>query len=84
MGEKQLSEEISRMSFEEALEALDNIVRQLETGKVKLDDAINFYDRGMLLRQHCEKKLSAARLKMDQITVSLEGEAVGVTPVAME
>lgn len=43
------------MSFEEALNALEEIVRQLEAGKVRLDEAIDFYERGMLLRRHCEK-----------------------------
>lgn len=84
MGEKQISETIEKMSFEEALNALEEIVRQLETGKVKLDEAIDFYERGMLLRRHCENKLSAARSKIDQITASLNGEAVGFTPVSME
>lgn len=55
MGEKQIAETIEKMSFEEALNALEEIVRQLETGKVKLDEAIDFYERGMLLRRHCEK-----------------------------
>ena len=84
MGEKQIAETIEKMSFEEALNALEEIVRQLEAGKVRLDAAIDFYERGMLLRRHCEKKLSAARSKIDQITASLNGEAVGFTPAAME
>ncbi len=84
MDEKQIAETIEKMSFEEALNALEEIVRQLETGKVKLDEAIDFYERGMLLRRHCEKKLSVARSKIDQITASLNGEAVGYTPVAKE
>ena len=84
MDEKQIAETIEKMSFEEALNALEEIVRQLETGKVKLDEAIDFYERGMLLRRHCEKKLLVARSKIDQITASLNGEAVGYTPVAKE
>ncbi len=84
MDEKQTAQTIEQMSFEEALNALEEIVRQLENGKVKLDEAVDFYERGMLLRRHCEKKLSAARSKIDQITASLNGEAVGYTPVTME
>lgn len=84
MGEKETADAIEQMSFEEALAALEDIVRQLEAGRVKLDDAIGFYERGMLLRRHCEKKLSAARSKIDKITASLNGEAVGMTPVSME
>ena len=43
MGEKQTAETIEKMSFEEALNALEEIVRQLEAGKVRLDEAIDFY-----------------------------------------
>ena len=81
---EQTAEAIEKMSFEETLNPLEDIVRRLETGKVKLDEAIDFYERGMLLRRHCEKKLSDARSKIDQITASLNGEAVGFTPAAME
>ncbi len=84
MSDEKIAEAIEKMSFEEALTALDDIVRRLETGKVKLDEAIEIYEKGQLLRKHCERKLSAARSKIDQITASLNGEAVGLTPVSME
>lgn len=84
MSDEKIAEAIEKMSFEEALTALDEIVRRLETGKVKLDEAIEIYEKGQLLRKHCECKLSAARSKIDQITASLNGEAVGLTPVSME
>ena len=84
MDEKFSPAAIEKMSFEEVLSALEDIVRQLETGKTGLDEAIVFYERGMLLRRHCEAKLSAARSKIDQVTASLNGEAVGLTPVSME
>ncbi len=84
MSDEKIAEAIEKMSFEEALTALDEIVRRLETGKVKLDEAIEIYEKGQLLRKHCERKLSAARSKIDQITASLNGEAVGLTPVSME
>lgn len=84
MGQEQIAQSIEKMSYEEALTALEEIVRQMEAGKVKLDEAIDFYERGMLLRRHCEQKLSAARLKIDQITTSLNAGAVGFTPADME
>lgn len=84
MTEKKINAEIEKMTFEEALTALEEIVRQLEAGKVKLDEAIDFYERGTLLRRHCEKKLSDARSKIEKITASLNGEAVGLTPVDTE
>ncbi|MBO4520843.1 MAG: exodeoxyribonuclease VII small subunit [Alphaproteobacteria bacterium] len=84
MAEEQIAQAIEKMSYEEALTALEEIVRQMEAGKVKLDEAIDFYERGMLLRRHCEKKLSDARSRIDQITTSLNAQAVGFTPVVME
>ena len=78
------AETVEKMSYEEALSALEEIVRQMESGKVKLDEAIDFYEQGMLLRRHCEQKLSAARSKIDQITASADGQAVGFTQTVME
>ena len=84
MDREQNEQTIEKMTYEEALAALEEIVRQMEAGKVKLDDAIDFYERGMLLRRHCEKKLSAARSKIDQITASADGQAAGFTSTGME
>ncbi len=61
------------MSFEDALGELERIVRQLEEGKAKLDDAIRFYERGTLLKRHCELKLREAQAKVDRIAISGDG-----------
>lgn len=61
------------MSFEDALAELERIVRQLEEGRVKLDDAISAYERGTLLKRHCEKKLRDAQAKIEKITVGSDG-----------
>ena len=52
--------DISAMSFEDALAALEAIVRGLETGQQKLEDAITAYERGAALKKHCEAKLAEA------------------------
>ena len=84
MNEQETAAAIEKMSFEEALSELETIVRQLEAGKVKLDEEVDFYAKGTLLRRHCEEKLAAARSRIDKITASPEGEAVGLTSVTME
>ncbi len=84
MNEQETATEIEKMSFEEALSELETIVRQLEAGKVKLDEAVDFYAKGTLLRRHCEEKLAAARSRIDKIAASPEGKAVGLTSVTME
>ena len=60
-------------SFEEALGELETIVHQLETGKIKLDEAIASYEKGAVLQKICLEKLQQAQLKVEQLSVSKEG-----------
>jgi exodeoxyribonuclease VII small subunit len=76
-----LHEDIVTLSFEAALAELEQLVKQLEDGKAKLDDAIGAYERGSLLRRHCESKLRDAQLKIEQITQTAEG-VIGSQPFA--
>ncbi len=66
-------DEIAAMSFEDALAELEQIVRRLEAGQVKLDEAIQCYERGAQLKRHCEQKLSEAQQRVDRIVVGPEG-----------
>lgn len=65
--------DLSKLSFEEALVQLESIVRELEGGKIKLDDAVEAYEKAMALKKFCEEKLKAAQLKIEKINVSPEG-----------
>jgi exodeoxyribonuclease VII small subunit len=67
MAESNLPPDITAMSFEEALAELEQIVKRLEEGKGKLDEAIDSYERGALLKQHCESKLGEAQGRVDKI-----------------
>jgi exodeoxyribonuclease VII small subunit len=69
----ELPSDIAAMSFEDALAELDRIVRQMEEGKGKLDDAILAYERGAALKKHCELKLEEARAKVDRIVLGPDG-----------
>ena len=53
--------------------------QQLERGQVKLDDAISAYERGTLLKRHCENKLQEAKMKVEKIVLAPNG-AVGSEP----
>lgn len=75
------NDDIKELSFEEALNQLENIVRELESGRIKLDDAVTAYERAVALKQLCENKLTAARLKIEKIEVNPEGE---ISAVAFE
>ena len=73
MAQKKLPSDIAKMSFEDALSELEQIVRRLEEGKSKLDDAIQSYERGAALKKHCETKLREAQAKIDKIVASADG-----------
>ncbi|ABE04847.1 exodeoxyribonuclease VII small subunit [Rickettsia sp. MEAM1 (Bemisia tabaci)] len=62
---KNLDENIS---FEEALSELEEIVKKIDNGQETLEAAVNSFERGILLKNHCEKKLKEARLKIEKIT----------------
>ncbi len=61
------------MTFEQALAALEDIVRQLESGRVELDQSVGAYERGVALKRHCEAKLQDARMKVERITLGPDG-----------
>ena len=83
MAETRTSEDIARLSFEDALEQLEAIVRTLEAGESGLDDAIGAYERGIALKTHCEAKLSEARARIEKI--SFRGsEPAGVEPADID
>lgn len=67
-------EDLQNLSFEEALAQLENIVRELESGRIKLDDAIAAYEKAVALKQLCENKLKAAQLKIEKIELGSDGE----------
>jgi exodeoxyribonuclease VII small subunit len=70
---------VSGMSFEDALAELEQIVRGLEGGQLKLEDAISCYERGAALRRHCEAKLMEAEARVAAIVERADG-SVTVRP----
>ncbi len=75
MTEQKIPTDIKAMKFEDALGELEKIVRSLEAGDTKLDDAISAYERGALLKAHCEAKLAEAKARVDKISLAAGGEA---------
>ena len=69
-----LPPDIAALSFEEALGELEKLVRQLEEGKAKLDDAIGAYERGSHLKRHCEGKLREAQSRIELIATAADGK----------
>lgn len=73
MAEAKIPADIAALSFEDALAELEKIVKQLEGGQGKLDDAIRSYERGAFLKRHCEAKLREAQAKVEKIVLAADG-----------
>ncbi len=56
-----------KKNFESCLQELENIVKELESGNVDLEDAINKYTEAMKLAKYCSEKLSQATEKVNKI-----------------
>ena len=72
--------DITALSFEEALRALEDVVRKLESGEVPLDDSISLYERGEALRKHCQARLDAAQARIEKIVTGPDGKPAGTAP----
>jgi len=71
---------VDDLTFEEALRELEAVVGQLETGNVELEKSIDIYERGALLKKHCEAKLAQAQARIEQITLAENGTPDGTAP----
>ncbi|MCW8915680.1 MAG: exodeoxyribonuclease VII small subunit [Magnetovibrio sp.] len=72
-----IPKDILKLSFEDALAELENIVRDLEDGRGELEGSIKAFERGTLLKRHCETKLKEAEARIEKILPGSDG-AVGV------
>jgi exodeoxyribonuclease VII small subunit len=64
---------LAAMAFEDALAELERIVRGLESGQQRLEEAISAYERGAALRRHCEAKLAEAEQRVQAIVARADG-----------
>jgi len=74
MPDNKTQEDIESLTFEAALKSLEEIVSQLDAGSIDLDKAVEAYERGAKLKEHCEKKLREAQLRIEKIEVDKNGE----------
>jgi exodeoxyribonuclease VII small subunit len=75
-----MTEDVSTLSFEDALKRLETIVAQLESGDVPLDGAITLYTEGDRLRAQCEARLKDAQMRIEAISLGADGAPVGTRP----
>lgn len=74
-------DDIGKLSFEEALKQLEEIVQRLESGRVELEESIAIYERGAALKAHCETKLKDAEARIEKIVLGPGGTAAGLEPL---
>lgn len=66
MAQKQKND-ISKLSFEEAIKELTGIVGKIEQGQIPLQDSIEQYEKGMALIKHCRGILQQAEKRIEKI-----------------
>lgn len=79
MTDTRAEDDIGSMTFEAAMAELETIVARLEKGEAKLDEAISDYERGTLLRRHCETRLREAQERVEKIRLGADG-SIGSEP----
>ena len=74
MGKKKQQPELT---FEQALQGLEEIVEQLENGQLGLSESLDCYQQGVGLLKHCHEALTSAERKIELLTgVDAEGNSV--------
>ena len=75
------NDDVKTLSFEAALQQLEEIVSKLENGKAPLAESISIYERGEALKAHCETLLRTAEARIEKITLNRDGKATGTEPL---
>ncbi|GLK68146.1 exodeoxyribonuclease 7 small subunit [Hansschlegelia plantiphila] len=76
--------DVSTLTFEVALAELEKIVARLEQGQAPLEESIEIYRRGEMLKARCDELLRRAEARVETITVGADGAATGVRPLDPE
>lgn len=64
---KNYEKKIAKMSFESAMERLEEIVEILSSQKISLDSMIELHEEGNALKEHCAKRLEEAKMKIETV-----------------
>lgn len=65
---KNFEKKISKMSFEDALARLEQIVETLSSQKINLDSMIDLHEEGSALKEHCARRLEEAQMKIETVS----------------
>lgn len=80
MSEEPQAPPVAELSFDDALEQLERAARQLEGGEVPLEEALQVYERAVVLFRHCSRRLHDVEQRLELLTKDLDGDAA-TTPL---
>ena len=83
MSEHPNTIDINNLSFEDALKELEAVVMKLEDGKAPLEEAVQAYEKGAALKEHCDSLLKSARLKIHEI-MTVQNSDITVKPSSLQ
>ena len=67
MAKNETQNNISKLSFEQAIKELGGIVEKIEQGQIPLANSISQYERGMSLIKHCRDILEKAEKRIEKV-----------------
>ncbi len=59
--------DVSKLSFEQAMESLNALVEKLEQGDLGLEESVKLYEKGIKLQRLCEERLREAEMKVEKL-----------------
>ena len=68
MAKSKNQDDISKLSFEQAIKELTGIVGKIEQGEIPLQDSLAQYEKGMALIKHCRDILQKAEKRIERIS----------------
>ncbi|MCU0913789.1 MAG: exodeoxyribonuclease VII small subunit [Planctomycetes bacterium] len=68
MAERKQKDEITKLTFEQAIQQLKGIVDKIEQGEIPLQDSLEQYEKGMALIKHCRGILQQAEKRIEKIS----------------
>ena len=68
MTERKQKDEITKLTFEQAIQQLKGIVDRIEQGQIPLQDSLEQYEKGMALIKHCRDILQKAEKRIERIS----------------
>ena len=68
--------EIEKMTFKEPLSKLEEVVKELESEQITLEESLQKFELGIKLSSLCLNKLNEAEKKIEELTRDSEGKLV--------